>query len=143
MQIKQFAIFGERLESVGEAFRDEKGEKVVLAENNAVPIEVGGGIGTDVHRDVEDLAAEAGDNFSFCVGRILKMKSAHGSFFTGQTMVDLQKGLACEQWRKFVGTKNPFQKSTLIAERFSFQDFQSGERCILHIEPFGHVGRMD
>ena len=51
---------------------------VLVVQFEGDPLFVGGGVGAHIDNDIEELAFEAGEGLAFAIGRLLKVKTAHG-----------------------------------------------------------------
>ena len=91
MQVKQFGILFQGLESMGETFRDAIGIPIFGREFHAMPGKKGGRIRTEIHGHVEGPAAQAHHDLGLRMGRELEMQSSYRAFFPRDGMIDLRQ----------------------------------------------------
>jgi hypothetical protein len=74
--IDDFTVVGKRLEAVSKSFGDKKGPAVIGRKTFAIPVKIGGRLRPHVHRHIENLAADAGNEPYRHVGRSLVVEAA-------------------------------------------------------------------
>ncbi|MNO86330.1 hypothetical protein D3C76_777260 [compost metagenome] len=89
VQVKQFGVFSQCLETVGEPRRNQQTATVTRLQMLGVPMQKGLGFGAQVYRHIPHFTAQAGDQFGFRRIGILIMQTAHTALLTGAGMVDL------------------------------------------------------
>ena len=77
--IENVAVRLQGEEAVGDAFGNEQGALVDRRQFGPDPLAVGGTVGPQVDRDIEDAAAHRADQFGFSVGRLLEMQPTQGA----------------------------------------------------------------
>src|SRR5205814_811821 len=88
--VEDLAVVGKALEAVGDSARDIQSTAIFIAQLKALPLAEGRGIAAHIHKNVENGACGAADEFDLRFGVRLKMHAAdHGALF-GQGEVALR-----------------------------------------------------
>ena len=90
MEVQQFAFIAEGLEAVREPGGNDEGRVLPLAQQLTVPLKKCGGPISHVDGNVEHLAAKAGDELGFRIGRSLIVETPHGPPLGRSAPVDLR-----------------------------------------------------
>lgn len=141
VKVEHFAIVGECLETVREAFRNDKCLVIVGAQTLGMPFQAGRRALPQVYSDVEDLATQAGDQFHFSMGRKLEMHTAQRPGPSREGMVDLDNISIADYRLKILHAEQPLKVTTLIADGQALNDFKSDNRRRLDIKTLSGLHR--
>ena len=134
VQVQQFAIVLERLESVRTPFGDEQRAPVGLRQNLGTPLEERFRSGANVDDHIEDAAAQARYDLHLRMRRMLKMQTAYGALAACHRVVDLHDALAQSDTLEFVSAKHSRERSAKIARRSPLYDVRAGDAGRAEIE---------
>jgi len=82
---------------MSKAFRDDQGSIVVRAQHFSMPPQKGEGVSTQIHRNIEDLAAQATHNFCFSEWSVLEVHATHRPTLSGLAKIDLRNLSVADQ----------------------------------------------
>ena len=77
VKVEQFTVTLQYLEAMSTALRDNQHARILCGQFFSVPLQQGRRSGAQVDHDVPRPAFNAANEFHFCMGRALKMHSAH------------------------------------------------------------------
>jgi hypothetical protein len=117
MQIQQFAIFAQRLETMGAAFWYYEANAVLIGKHLTMPLQKSRGPRSEVYGYVEYLAMQARDHFALCVRRKLKMQSSHSSGASRERAVDLNDRFANTGRQKVVLAEETLEPTSIVVSR--------------------------
>src|SRR6059058_1056725 len=93
MEVQDFAVVAEGLESVGAPLRYQQRRPIVRAEPLSMPPQECRRAAAQIDGDIEDLAAQTGDELDLRVGCMLEMHAPHRAALPRQRPIDLEDGL--------------------------------------------------
>jgi hypothetical protein len=92
-----------------------------------------------VHRNVENFAAQAGHKFDFRMWRALKMHPADGTLLARECAVDLFYRLAETGLGELVVREDALKKAAVIGDRQALDVGEAGEGRWMNSEPSTHA----
>ncbi len=107
----------------------------------AMPLQEGRRAAAQIDGDVEDLAAEAGDDLRFGVRRPLEVQPANGPGRRRQRVVHLSDPAAFQPRGELIVAEEALQIAPRIADREALQDVDAGECRWFQRQPVRHVTR--
>ena len=126
VQINEFALRGQRLESMREPLGDQQTLMILRGENIGIPAEECWRTTTDVHGNIINLAFEATDNLGFGMWWILKMQTAHSAFFPRKCVIDLRNRLPQPCFTEVLGTIKTAEKPPVILNGLALDNGEAG-----------------
>jgi len=127
VQIKQFTVFGKRLEAVGKAFRDQQAALVVGGQHFTMPAQVGGRSSAQIHGDIEHCSRETTDELGFGMRRMLEMQATDGPLAARERVIDLRNGLVQAGRTKFFGAIKSGEEAARIRDRLALHELEPGK----------------
>lgn len=138
VKIEQFAVFSQGLEAMSKAFRYQQSSVVFPAQNFRVPMQKHWRAPAQVHSDIEHLAAQATHNFSFGMGRVLKVQTSHSAVLCRPSVVYLHDFFTRDKWPKFFGTEYSLEIAALVTDRLALNHLQPLYRRVEDVEAGAH-----
>lgn len=129
MAVEHFDIVSQRLETVGEALRHQKGAAVFGGEALAVPVEEGWGAPAQIHDYIPDLSANATDELHVGMRRVLEVHPADGATTGCSGVVDLGHGFVPTGRFQF-GAEDAREKPPLIHDWVPLDQLEAGQRQV-------------
>ena len=138
IKIKNLAIFSQRLKAMRTALGNHQHPPIIGVELFAMPLKKSRRTGAQIDRDIENLAAQTGDDLDLGVRRSLVVQSTHSPTSVGQTAVDLHDRLTARQRFQFTRTEQPLEPAALIDDRPALDDDDTVERGRLKTKTLFH-----
>ena len=128
--IQQFDIVGQRLKTVGKAFRDQQRPAVVRRQAFRVPVQKGRRVGAQIHRHIPHLAADAAHQLHLGMRRMLEVHAAHRAARRRVGVVDLGDGLGPAGSGQFFSAEQARQKTAASPRRWRSTSFRPAKRQV-------------
>src|SRR5690606_14973098 len=138
VDVEHLHIIRHRLEPVREAGRNEEASCILAGEQLAMPLPIGGRTGADINGNIENLAAQASDEFRFLMRRVLKMHPAHRAALCCPRPVQLGNAPLPARFSQFIRTEETLQPAALISHAFACDENEPIKRRRRHVEARGH-----
>ena len=128
MAVQQFNLVGQRLETMGKAFRNQQRVAVIRRQAFTMPLQIGRGADSQVHGQIPHLTPDAVHQFHLGMGRALIVQATHRAAPGRVGMVDLRDRLAPSRRAELFGAKQARQEAAGISQMLALNQLQAGQR---------------
>ena len=125
--VEQVDVISEGLETVGKSFGDEQGAMIVRRKLFGMPVKERWRTLSQIDCYVPYFSLETTDQLHLGMWRSLVMHAAHGAASGGMGVVDLGDGGSPAGWCEFLGTEEPRQEASGIAQRLALDELETGQ----------------
>lgn len=117
---------------MGAPFRYDQEARGFTAQLYSEPLQECRRARAQIHGHIPNRAMEAGNQFHFRMGLMLKMYASHRADLASTTVIGLDDMPAAQHLRQFVGAENPHEGAARIAAPLQVNDQHPGQGCRLY-----------